>query len=544
MFKVNKFIFYAILITLSILLFTISCDNDKNQNSFNTSDSKESNLNTNIDVDEYEEDDEDLASKDDFEYFTDKDDLTEEVFDKLNVYRVRSEEEISYINDMIDTNVIQFYYVPHSSNSKKIALELYKLNRKINHMAAIMLVNCLEFVNKDTFKHCVNKSGLSDDKYFPIIRMFVPPEKRMDLEKTTIKKPYDIPYVHSEYSSTENNVTSETLYNFIINHLTNRTINLDNYNFKPFFNSDLMKKIVLFQNSVNDFDNNLNAPLNYKGIANKFYDQLLFGYVNISEETLHKINDNKIIVNNNFIFKLIKDNKINKLPYIISYSNFDREELLEEPVVNHYIGSINDKDKLDDFLNKYILPEKRYISVKRGIVEETGEDLARIINLRELEQHNFAKYFNKFNKENKIMVLFNTKNKLKISVKKYLVEGHGAFFSVFFNCKTLKEYCFNKFGVKTFPSLKLFEKNSLNINDDLSDFSINIKPTSFNTENKHKFLEDFNKYFDITSKVEIANETNFPYIIQTVKDSGKFALITLQNYEKQEKDVRLIDIFI
>ena len=127
-----------------------------------------------------------------------------------------------------------------------------------------------------------------------------------------------------------------------------------------------------------------------------------------------------------------------------------------------YKNSLEDASLLKNFLLPYALREKKYISRKRGIPEDSAEDIARKVDFPEVNKSNYIEYFNKYNDKSRIVILFNTINKLKISVKQYLIEAHGFFLPVFFNCKEDKDFCRRTFGVEKFPSIKIYNRNSLN----------------------------------------------------------------------------------
>lgn len=454
-----------------------------------------------------EEDDEDEASKRDdqeVEVEAAEDELTEEVFNKLNVFRIRSEEEIGYITEMLDMNILQFYYVPGSIKSRKIAAELIKVNRKIDNLAVIMAVNCEEFIPQD-YKHC-QKNEYSADS-FPKLRLFVTPENRFDAATKTIKRHYDITYSSDDFSDV-------AIFNFIAGHMTSKAIKLDDYTIKPFLDSDLMTKVILFTDKEQ-------PGLIFKGLSANFYDQLLFGIVNKEE--------NEIV--NKF--------KVTKFPTLLVYKNFDLQKLMEEPEINVYEGNHLNVERIKAFLQKYALPEKKYISVKRGVPEESGEDIARNVEFPEINPANYEEYFRKYNANNKIMVLFNTKNKLKVSVKKYLIEGHKYFLNVFFNCKHEKEFCMEKFGVKTFPALRLFEKESYETKSN----TFVANPFAISPSSNSTFIEDLSEYLKGKSSVNIANHATYPFTLTEARDHRKFLLISVQS-ESDQTNVRYFYISI
>ena len=106
---------------------------------------------------------------------------------------------------MLDFAILQFYYINHSESSKRVALELIKVNKRIDNLAAIAAIDCDEFEPKD-FKHCKRNEYTIDS--FPKLRLYVPPEKRYDFASKQIKRHFDIPY-------TEKDMKEATIISFI-----------------------------------------------------------------------------------------------------------------------------------------------------------------------------------------------------------------------------------------------------------------------------------------------------------------------------------------
>lgn len=445
-----------------------------------------------------EEDEEDLASKENEADEINDIDLTDEVFDKLPVYRIRSEEELGYVQDMLDVNLLQFFYVPYSTKSKKIAVELHKLYKRLNDISGILLINCEEF-DPATYKHCQKHTYTADS--FPRIRLFVSPEKKYDSKSNQIKRHYDIPF-------TESTINENSLYEFIISNIKNKGIRLDDYTINSFLNTDLMNKVILF------LDNKSDSPgLSYNALSNIYYDQLLFGFVDSSEE------------------EIIKRFRITSFPSLIIFNNVDPNRLMEEPEVILFKGNIENIKAVKEFVGKYALVEKKYLSITRGIQEETSEDISRKVDFPEYSLLNYVNYFEKYNKNKYITVLLNTKNKLKISVKKYLIESHGFLYTIFINCKGKEEKCKEEFKINEFPSLRLYTKDAYSIESKSIDInkSILINPNSNST-----FISDFDSFFSDKINIKIQNEASYPFTISEVRDRRRIALISIQNDEQKE----------
>jgi len=484
--------YYKLLSIISLLLISIlytSASSSEYNYKFLTSEDTEH---------KQEEDEEDLASKENEVEEINEDDLTDEVFDKLPVYRIRSEEELGYVQEMLDVNILQFFYVPYSTKSKKIAVELHKLHKRLNDIAAILLVNCEEF-DPVSYKHCQKHTYTTDS--FPRIRLYVSPEKKYDSKSNQIKRHYDIPY-------TETIINENSLYDFIISHIKNKGLRLDDYTINSFLNTDLMNKVIIF------LDNNSDSPgLYLKALSNIYYDQLLFGFVDSSEE------------------EIIKRFRITSFPSLVIFNNADQTRLMEEPEVILYKGNLENIKVLKEYLSKFALTEKKYLSIHRGIQEETSEDIARKVDFSEYSLSDYMKYFEKYNKNKHIILLLNTKNKLKVSVKKYLIESHDYLYTIFINCKGKEEKCKEQFKIDEFPSLRLFEINaySYETNSISIDKSVLLDPSSNTT-----FINDFNNYFSEKVNIKIQNDVSYPFTISEVRDRRRIALISIQNDEQKE----------
>lgn len=196
-----------------------------------------------------------------------------------------------------------------------------------------------------------------------------------------------------------------------------------------------------------------------------------------------------------------------------------------------YELNLNNVEKLVEFLNGYSLSEKRYLRASRGIPEETGEDLAREMDFVEIDKTNFLNFFTKY-QDKKILVLFHTKNKIKMSIKKYLFEAHGYFLNVFFDCKGEKDFCLKTFGVSTFPSLRLFNENTFDAS--LPTFGHFFNYTEFSSVLNTTFIEDFNKYVSKNSTIINSTEFDFKATLTDAKERNKIVLLSIQDEEAQE----------
>jgi hypothetical protein len=444
--------------------------------------------------------DEDEASRYDDE---DDDDVEPEqpekdVFSKLNVFRIRSEQELGYMTELLDFAVLQFFYVPYSASSKRVAEELIKVNSRIDGLAVIAAINCDEFEPLD-FKHCKRNSYSTDS--FPRLRLFSPPEKRYDPATKKLKRHYDISYTEKEMKETD-------IFNFISQNIPNLSISLTNFSMPPFLKSDAMNKAILFT------DKHYPGVL-FRGLTNNFHDKILFGTVHQNE------------------IELCEKYNITEFPTLMVYQTQSRDHQMFEPEIHMYKYNVYNVAKIIEFLDPFALPEKRYTTAMRGIPEETGEDLAREMELMEIDKENYIRFFEKYGHK-KIMVLFHTKNKLKVSVKKYLYESHGYFINVFFNCKGDKDFCLNTFGIKEYPTLRLFDKNtytSKNSTETVQDWT---NFNEFNTATNTTFIGDMNTYLQHTSIYANTTITNFNFNMANSRNMGKYILFSSQNLKYQE----------
>lgn len=456
--------------------------------------------------DEIDEDEASRINDDDDEVETQENE-EESAFNRLNVFRIRSETELNYLTELLDFAILQFYYVPHSTNSKIVAEELIKVNKRIDNLAIIAAINCEDF-QPANFKHCKTTDYKKDS--FPKLRLFVPPEKRFDYETRTLKKHLDMPY-------TEKDMKEITIFNFISQNIPNKSQQLNSFNLTPFLNSDAMNKVILFTDKQY-------PGLLFRGLTNNYYDRLLFGTVHKSEK------------------EIVDRFGITSFPSLMIYKTTDRNMLMNEPEILHYTLNPNNIEKIMEFFNPHTLLEKRYITSKRGIPDESGEDLARNMEFMEIDKTNYQRFFERY-AHKKIMVLFHTKNKLKISVKKYLMESHDYFLNVFINCKGERDFCKDTFGVEKFPSLRLYEENSFNssIQEEEARFG---NYTSFNPSTNVTFLEDFNKYTSTRGIITNSTEFNFRFNLGFSKDKRKFSVISFQNAEEQRVSSNIVKLLL
>lgn len=441
--------------------------------------------------------DEDLASKlDDEEEQPKKEKEEENPINKLNVFRIRSEVELGYLTELLDFTILQFYYLPESTESKKVAEELIKVNKRIDQLAIIAAINCEDF-DPPNFKHCRQNEYGGDS--FPKLRLFVPPEKRYNAKEREIKRHFDVPYTEKEMSENK-------IFKFITTNIPNKSTSLDSYSMVPFLNSDSMNKVILFTDKYF-------PGLIFRGLSCNYYDKLLFATVHSSEK------------------ELVKKYNITSFPTLMVYKNQDYNMQMNEPEIHYFTGNPNNVNLIVEFLNKFSLREKRYTTSHRGIPEETGEDLARNMELMEIDKTNYLKFFEKY-RNNRIMILFHTKNKLKLTVKRFLFENHGYFINAFFNCKGEKEFCEKTFKVDAYPNLKLFDVNSFLAEEK----SVSLENVyNFNVTSNITFIEDFNQYIDSKRK-EFNNVTefNFRYAISEAQNMRKLIIITFQGITHQD----------
>lgn len=471
-----KVIKVFLLSILGVLLFSfVNCENNEN------------------------EIDEDLASKlDDDEEEQKKEKEVENPINKLNVFRIRSEVELGYLTELLDFTILQFYYLPESSESKRVAEELIKVNKRIDQLAIIAAINCEDF-DPPNFKHCRQNEYGGDS--FPKLRLFVPPEKRYNSKEREIKRHFDVPY-------TEKEMTENKIFKFITTNIPNKSTSLDSYTITPFLNSDSMNKVILFTDKYF-------PGLIFRGLTCNFYDKLLFATVHSSEK------------------ELLKKYNITNFPTLMVYKNQDYSMQMNEPEIHYFTGNPNNVNLIVEFLNKFSLREKRYTTSHRGIPEETGEDYARNMELMEIDKSNYLKFFEKY-KDRRIMVLFHTKNKLKLTVKRYLFENHGYFINAFFNCKGDKEFCEKTFKVDSYPNLKLFEANSFLSEEE--DKKISLEHVSnFTVSSNVTFIDDFSQYIDSKGKdFNNVSDFNFRYAISEAQGQRKLIILTFQGVQHQD----------
>lgn len=424
-----------------------------------------------------------------------------DVFAKLHVYRVRSKEELNYLVELQDFTMLQFYYAPSSERSKKVAEDLIKIHKRLDGLAVIIAINCDEFTPAD-YNHC-KKNDLTVDP-FPRLRLFVSPEKRYDPKTNSLEKHSDIPFMGKSMNET-------TIFNFITNNIQSKSLKLTDESLFPFLISDAMNKVILFTDKVT-------PGLIFRGLTHNFYDRLLFGTVEWNErDILNRFN-------------------ITKFPTLMVYKTMDFDTLMEEPEEIFYDGDPADVSKIISFLDQFALPEKRYVGFRRGIGEESSDSIARKLEFKEINPDNYMNFFKRYHDKN-LLVVFHTKNKLKISVKRYIVENQGFWLAVWFNCKNEKKFCLEKFGVEDFPTSKVFyptlDKNADLAVDPRSDEAqiqrIESRSNLLSVKYNSTFVESVQKTWENSYNVRHTTSMQFNYDLAEGKMAGKIFLLFMKD---------------
>lgn len=268
-------------------------------------------------------------------------------------------QEFVYRNDV---SFLTYYYSTNHTFSKMGAFYLYKLENKLDYLAKIVFINCDEVKQKDTVKEC-NMKDKQGNAMLPRIKLGVPSKEKYN----PISKKINI---HNELSYSENSVSSETMYNFIVNKLVSHTQEINSKTLKGFLQKSLLNKVLVFQDEQSN-KKDLEFDRYLKGLSNIFYDRILIGEVR-----------------NNTLAEMYKVNTYPSM--VILENNFFRWEKPTSTVIKEKLTP----DLIYTTLNKYSVKEKLYL---RNLLELSLEEV-KIFPLSGSTYHVFIEKFNKYNK--------------------------------------------------------------------------------------------------------------------------------------------------
>jgi hypothetical protein len=349
--------------------------------------------------------------------------IDDSVFENIvNSIKIKNyDSELNYLTNTTDLTYLVYYYKKSSDNSKFGAYYLKQIDRKLDYLASILLVDC-DLVIPANVSHCISSSNVDN---FPKIKLLVPPLYKFDPKTKKMNS-------HVEVDYNEDMVTPENIFNFISKHIPSYSTNLTKETISNFLAQPLFNKVVLFTEKQN-------TPSIYKGLSSLFYDRILFGEIHSNQtEFVQQFNITKfpsiIILKNPFLLK-------------------DNYEIIP------YTGNIQ-SEEISEFIEKHALREKNYVK--------------RLSDMK-FEKHIFSKvskdtlelFYDSEETKNKTKIVYFTNeeidlNKIPEDIKRFASLTSGYFQFGMFNCKNNLKICKSELyvDVDKLPMLIAFNPNS------------------------------------------------------------------------------------
>lgn len=251
------------------------------------------------------------------------------IYDLLPVKKISTFKEMNDLISDSETSYFFYYYTVNSKNSFFGAKFLDQIREKLEYLAEIVLIDCLESEFK-SYKVCHKPESVKDG--FPRMVMLVPP-KLKENPYTKVKNNYtEIPYKSQE-------VSGMSIYRFITNNIQDYSIMLNNDNIDSFLNDYNYNKILLFTDKEK-------TPLLFRGLSSYFFDRLKFGMVKKDQQDIL----------NRF--------KIRSFPTLLLYTTQINYTPIYEPLIDSYSGETKAK-LLVESLEPKSLKEKLSATMKR-----------------------------------------------------------------------------------------------------------------------------------------------------------------------------------
>ena len=350
---------------------------------------------------------------------------TNNQFDDFPGKRFTTSDEISNYLKTIDLTILVFYYRTDSEISKEVAKNLRIVYSKLQYLTEFLSVNC----DNNHMDECKPINDNMDENSFFRLEIYIPPEYKVNPYTKEINKHYKIPYDKS-------NISEKALYTFVSKAIISKEQMLTNENYENFKSRSDLNKVILFTNKKN-------SPLMYRGLSGYFYDRLSFGIVFDNEK------------------KLCEKLNINKFPTIMVIQIFEEDIILDEPNIIIYDGK-EDTKSIVNFLEKYALKEKLYLSKDDKKKKRSNSDLIYFNKLTAEKAMNFMK-----NKKDKDVILYFdnevsngkiTYDNLPEDVKEFNADTHGFFYFGYVDCtgEETEKICKNNFKIKDFPNMILY----------------------------------------------------------------------------------------
>jgi len=320
--------------------------------------------------------------------------------------------DIAALENSTDLTYLAYYYKKSSDNSKFGAYYLKRIDRRLDHLAVILLIDCDRVIPRD-ISHCAGED-------FPKIKLLVPPLYKFDPKTKKMNG-------HQLLDFTESIVSEETLYKFVTDNIPSFTTKLGSETIETFLNQPVFNKVILFTNKET-------TPKIYKGLSNIYYDRILFGLVPSQEE------------------ELVQKFEITSFPSIIVVEN---PFLLKDDYITHRFEGEVDVREISHFIEKFALREKNYVR-RLSFLKFDKTPFSKITT------RNYELFFDRQEtKLNSKIVYFSKEeiNKIPEDLKKFAELTTGYFNFGLMNCKGVEKFCKEELfiDVDNLPGLYLFK---------------------------------------------------------------------------------------
>jgi hypothetical protein len=398
-----------------------------------------------------------------------------------------TQEEITQYLKTTDLTILVFYYKTGSENAEEIAGNLKIVYSKLKYLIELISVNC----DNNFMEECTKSEDNLMDEEFYRIEIYVPPLYKQNPYTKELNSHQKLQYAKSD-------ISDKALYKFLTKTIISREQVVTNENYENFKTKANLNKVILFTNKKS-------SPLMYRGLSGYFYDRISLGIVYETEKALCK--------------KL----GIKKFPTLMVIQTMEDDVIIDDPVEIIYDGKM-DTENIVNFLEKYALKEKLYISEKQGGWRSPIDKYLIYFNKLSAEK---VMDFMKKKKEKEVILYFDNNVKdgkitydyLSSDIKEFNSETHGFFHFGYVDCtgEEKEKICKNSFKIKEFPNMVLYRPEK-EIKEKISKgYELPLELSNIRRE--------INILFE--PNVKSANALNFQYMITESVQNKKIVLLYL-----------------
>ena len=153
-----------------------------------------------------------------------QEDSGEEIFDHIIAHKVKTLQEIEFLQNTTDMTYFIYCFKKSSKTSRQIAPLLLNMAKKLEYIAEFILLDCDEvnFINQ---KVCEHKNLTLDQ--FPRMKVLVPPEFRINPYTKKLNGYTEVPIEGKQ-------ISNQILFNFITKYVHSHAMKLSSSNIDNF----------------------------------------------------------------------------------------------------------------------------------------------------------------------------------------------------------------------------------------------------------------------------------------------------------------------